>query len=370
VILGGGGATCQRWFVGGLLAFAIVLLAGFPLTSAEESLLTSEDCLACHSDRELSKLEPEGQPISLYVDRDALHGSIHGSLECVQCHADATALPHPEALARVRCQTCHGDAVRKYEESVHGRAQTRGEQDAAGCQNCHGSAHDLQKVRDPGSPVYPLNLPGTCGACHGDPELARRHGIPVENAYQLYTDSIHGRALTKSGLLGAANCSSCHGIHDIQAAGDPRARVNRRQVAETCGTCHVGTLREYAQSIHGVLAGQGQPQAPTCADCHTAHAIKRASTGAFAAEVIGECGTCHQASYATYRGTYHGKAVALKHPMVATCSSCHTAHRILPVSDDRSSVAAENRLETCRGCHHGATASFANYIVHANYGNR
>jgi hypothetical protein len=42
VILGSGGASCQKWFIDGLLA-------GFLLTSAEEFLLTFGDCLACHA---------------------------------------------------------------------------------------------------------------------------------------------------------------------------------------------------------------------------------------------------------------------------------------------------------------------------------
>ena len=62
---------------------------------------------------------------------------------------------------------------------------------------------------DPNSTVYPLNIPKTCGGCHGDPAMAKKFHLP--NVYALYIDSIHGFALGKEGLLVAANCTSCHG---------------------------------------------------------------------------------------------------------------------------------------------------------------
>ena len=82
------------------------------------------------------------------------------------------------------------------------------------------SLHQLPRQRaqifpktDPRSAVYPLNIPRTCGACHGNDGMAKKHGLP--NVYPLYIDSIHGFALSKEGLLVAANCQSCHGSHHI-----------------------------------------------------------------------------------------------------------------------------------------------------------
>jgi nitrate/TMAO reductase-like tetraheme cytochrome c subunit len=60
--------------------------------------------------------------------------------------------------------------------------------------------------------------------------------------YQLYMDSIHGRALTRSGLLVAANCSDCHGAHEIKPRAEPTSRVFRANVPKTCGACHAGIL--------------------------------------------------------------------------------------------------------------------------------
>ncbi len=403
----------KRWrgSCSSLLTLAVIFFGGVRVPFAAEPLPTSEDCLACHSDPELSKTGPGRRQISLFVDQASFQGSVHGFLGCVQCHVDATGIPHPEALKKVQCQTCHEAAisgahallggkgpacsachgshaigpppqvesaicknchapvVEVYNKSVHGMALVKGNGDVALCLNCHGSVHELRKVRDPGSPVYPLNLPRTCGACHGDPELAKRHGIPVVNAYQLYMDSIHGRALERSGLLVAANCSSCHGFHGIRPKDDPASKVNRMNVPSTCGTCHAGILVVYAESVHGKAVRNGD-EGPVCSDCHSAHQIRRVEGAPWQLEVIRECGTCHEESLRTYRDTFHGKVTALGFTRVAKCSDCHTAHAIFPSADPRSAVSREKIVLTCQQCHPQATASFAEFHPHADYHNK
>lgn len=404
----GAGRKRARDSWGVLFCAAFVLLLGVPPGIAAESLPSSEDCLACHSDSELSKTGPGGRQLSLFVDQTLFQGSVHGFLECVQCHTDATEVPHPETLKRVQCQTCHevgvpgahallgrkepacstchgshairppsevqtticsqchASVVEVYDKSVHGMALSRGDGEVASCHNCHGSAHDLKEVRDPGSPVYPLNLPRTCGTCHGDPDLAKRHGIGVANAYQLYMDSIHGRALARSGLLVAANCSSCHGFHEIRPKDDPASKVHRMNVPSTCGACHAGVLTEYSESVHGSAVRNGKLAAPVCIDCHSAHQIARVETVAWRLEIISECGTCHGESLRTYRDTFHGQVTGLGFARVARCSDCHGSHRIFPVSDARSSVAPPNRVATCQQCHPKANDNFAQYSPHAD----
>ncbi len=46
-----------------------------------------------------------------------------------------------------------------------------------------------------------------------------KHGLA--NVYPNYMDSIHGFALSKEGLLVAANCQSCHGSHSILSHTNP-----------------------------------------------------------------------------------------------------------------------------------------------------
>jgi hypothetical protein len=253
-----------------------------------------------------------------------------------------------------------------YWRSIHGQARAQGLTEAATCTSCHGSLHDLKQTLDPTSPVYQLNLPQTCGACHGDPELARRHNIPVANAYQLYMDSIHGRALAKSGLLVAANCSNCHGFHGIRPKDDPASKVYRTNIPSTCGACHAGILADYFEGVHGRAVKAGSVAAPVCVDCHTAHEIARVERVAWKLEIVKECGNCHPELLRTYRDTFHGQVTGLGFTRVARCSDCHGSHRIFPGTDAASSIASGNRVATCQKCHPKAGENFARYSPHAD----
>ena len=48
-----------------------------------------------------------------------------------------------------------------------------------------------------------------------------------------------------------------HGNHLVLPAKDPRSRVNRQNVPQTCGMCHVGLSETYNQSIHGEKLAAG-----------------------------------------------------------------------------------------------------------------
>lgn len=376
----------------------------------------SEDCLACHADQGLQRGAPRpGRPASVFVDAAPLEASAHARLECVQCHAGATA-PHEERLPAVQCGGCHDKAratlrggahggrpaqarapaptcagchgthavrpvsamgpeacerchrreVMVYRESVHGRSTREPGSEAATCRSCHGPAHALLAAKDRHAPTYHLNLPRTCAECHANEQLARRHGIPIGDVYKLYMDSIHGRALTRSGLLVAANCGDCHGTHEIRAKAEPASRVFRASVPKTCGTCHAGVLAAFQESAHGRAAAKGDPKAPVCTDCHSAHQIRRVEGAPWQLEVIRECGTCHQQSLETFRDTFHGKVATLGGTRAAKCADCHGAHDIQPAVDPRSTVSPGNLAGTCGRCHAGATAAFAQFRPHAD----
>lgn len=393
---------------------AVVLLLPADLRAAAAP--TADDCLGCHSDRDLKRSTARaGRPASVFVDGAAFKGSVHGGLDCVSCHTKATA-PHPEKLPPVRCADCHDavpevldkgahaskraqrvtpsptcvgchgthavrpaasigigpcgnchtEEVHLYSESIHGQSRQRQGSEAATCRSCHGPTHAVLTRTDPRAPTYHLNLPRTCAQCHADPELTKKYKIPVTDVYQLYMDSIHGRAVTRSGLLVAANCSDCHSAHGIKPHTDPASRVNRTNVPSTCGSCHAGVLAEYQTSVHGRLVASGNPLAPVCIDCHTAHAISRVETEAWKLDIVKECGTCHAESLRTYRDTFHGKVTALGFTRVARCSDCHGAHGILPSREPASTVSAGNRVATCQKCHPAANVNFSKYDPHAD----
>jgi hypothetical protein len=58
--------------------------------------------------------------------------------------------------------------------SMHGVSHQIGASGAASCWDCHGS-HDMLSHKDPKSPVFKLNLPGTCAKCHSNPGLTQEY---------------------------------------------------------------------------------------------------------------------------------------------------------------------------------------------------
>ncbi len=369
-------------------AVALALVLGWGLRAGAQStggtVLSTDECLACHQDPSLTGRG--GRPV--VVDPAAYPQSVHGraGLACTDCHADLSApveLPHGTPLAQVRCETCHEEAGVAYGRSAHAAAKLRApDSPAPTCADCHGS-HDIRSAQDPASRTYPLTLPATCGRCHGDPDIIRRAPIEIGDVFTAYRDSIHGQALTRAGLLVAANCShchagneraavctDCHGSHDIRRRTDPASPVHRTNIARTCGACHAGIAAQFERGIHGRAGREGRQRAPVCPDCHTAHEIRRVDAPDWQLDAIRECGSCHRPQIRTYRDTFHGQVTALGFVRTATCAQCHGAHEIYPSEDPRSTVSAERRVATCRTCHRSATARFAQYDPHADRHNR
>ena len=160
--------------------------------------LTDTDCLSCHNLKASAKLQ--ARPVSVYVNAETYQPSVHAKLGCVSCHSDIHAFPHPDSVKPVSCAGCHASQTAAYAGSVHAIAKNGTKQRFPVCLDCHGNPHGIRAKTDPKSRVYPLNLPRTCGTCHGNPELAKKFGLP--DVYPLYMDSIHGFALTADGLPG------------------------------------------------------------------------------------------------------------------------------------------------------------------------
>lgn len=321
----------------------LITTAMFMIVAVTRLFAASDtQCLSCHDEKNAP-----------------FHGSVHSSLGCTGCHTDIKDFPHPDKVAKVDCASCHSGAATALATSVH--AKVSGQQ---ACQTCHGDAHAIVSAKDPKSPVYATNLPRTCGACHGDKNFAKKHGLP--EVYSQYMDSIHGFALTKDGLLVAATCSSCHGAHDILAPGDPKSRTSRANIPNTCGTCHQGIDQQYFAGVHGKALQAGNSQAPVCSDCHTAHQIGNVRDVAFQMKTSATCGNCHQQRYGTYHDSLHAQVSALGYVETAHCWDCHKAHDILPASSAKSTVAKANLVQTCGQCHKDANASFVTYSPHAD----
>jgi formate dehydrogenase gamma subunit len=225
-------------------------------------------CAKCHSDAGfLSRhLIPVAHPVDSY--EKSVHGRAiaRGSTEaanCNNCHGNHDIYPARDPRSRVNhwkvaetCGTCHKEIAKTYEASVHGVAVQAGMRDAPVCVDCHGE-HLILEPNNPGSPVNAANVSSeTCGRCHSSPRLALLYDIPSDRVPS-YADSYHGLAL-KGGKLTAANCASCHGIHNIFKSADPRSTVNAVNLRQTCGKCHQGAAEaRFAVGPVHVQTGSG-----------------------------------------------------------------------------------------------------------------
>ncbi|MFB6285999.1 MAG: hypothetical protein ABEK03_05410 [Candidatus Bipolaricaulia bacterium] len=334
----------------GILAFGVVLgWAG-----------SNDECMSCHSPDNAASADAPA------VDAKTLANSVHSRLTCAFCHTDATPLPHDADLQPVdpqSCDRCHEDANRTYQKSVHGQALRHEEHGMAVCSDCHGT-HDIKSPDNPQSRVFPFNLPKTCGQCHADAQLAAEHNIPVPDAYQSYMSGVHGKGLSQSGLLFAANCNDCHGSHLIFKSSNPKSKIHPSNVMETCGNCHQGVIDDYRRSVHAKQRERGNENAPLCTDCHRTHGVANARASSFELAALDACGSCHQAQYQAYLKTYHGQMAKLGYPDVATCADCHGEHATPSVGQAATAYPEEEILKTCRRCHTRASADIVSLTPH------
>jgi predicted CXXCH cytochrome family protein len=272
-------------------------------------------CLSCHSQPDFTLTFPSGESISLTIDREAFHDSVHGvgnswdALQCNDCH-EGYLYPHPPVTA----------------ESAR---------------------------------LYTLEKYTICADCH-------------EVKYEEALDSVHALALAE-GNLEAAVCTDCHGAHDTPPPAEPRSRI-----PATCGQCHDIVFDEYVQSVHGetLLAEPGNADVPTCIECHGVHNINDPTTALFRIRSPELCATCHADPemmnrydvstdvFDTYVADFHGTTVTLfanLDPTVETnkavCYDCHGVHDIRRPDDPHAGIKA-NLLATCQQCHPDATANF------------
>ena len=163
---------------------------------------------------------------------------------CTDCHGSHDLHKSTNPASKLNwqntpttCGKCHENVMQTYQRSVHGAAVKAGVRDAPVCTDCHGE-HSITAVKLATSRVSPANIPDTCGQCHAATRIIAQYRLPP-NVFSTYAQSFHGLAL-QGGNLTAANCASCHGIHDILPASDPQSSINPQNLPQTCGKCHPG----------------------------------------------------------------------------------------------------------------------------------
>jgi len=317
----------------GIFLLVIIALAPSPATAAlREQQATptpnpklsigNDTCLECHAEPGLTMKLEDGEELNLYVDPQEYASSIHGKsgYACVQCHTSVGDYPHPLFTAADR--------------------------------------------RDASLKLYPA-----CYRCHS-------------GEYERSQDSVHAKAMA-DGKREAAVCTDCHTAHAVRALNNVKTGQplpdTRAWIPQTCAQCHNAIYQKYLTSVHGsALMGEGNPDVPTCIDCHGVHNIASPLVNAFRLNSPELCAKCHtdpkrMAKYGistqvltTYVADFHGTTVNIfekESPDATTnkpvCFDCHGVHDIARTDDPQKGLMVkENLLARCKVCHPDATANF------------
>jgi formate dehydrogenase gamma subunit len=182
-------------------------------------------------------------------------GNSHAAV-CTDCHNShdiRAAADASSTIARVNipntCGQCHQKELGDFKQSVHGEAVARGVSRSPTCTDCHG-IHNIKKpIDETTASATAAVATDSCSKCHEGVTLTKEFGVAAGRV-STYQDSYHGLA-SRLGLKIAANCASCHGVHNILPSSDPRSMINVANLTQTCGQCHVGATANFASGrIH------------------------------------------------------------------------------------------------------------------------
>jgi predicted CXXCH cytochrome family protein len=355
-----------------LVVLTCSLTFGVAVRAAQQVGSSTDHCLVCH--------ETLGDKPSTLFPHDIHHQK---GIPCAGCHGgDATAddmdkamnksagfigVPHGDDISAL-CAKCHGDAGRmsqfhsklptdqfaSLQASVHGKLSTNGKERIVQCTTCH-SAHGIVPVSDRASPVFPLNVVGTCTKCHANAAYIRSYNpsLPVDQG-EKYRTSVHG-TLNARGDAKVAECASCHGSHGILPPQEVKSRVYPANIPATCGTCHsnAGYMKQYgiptdqvekfSRSVHGVaLLQKHDAGAPACNSCHGNHG----ATPPGVESISKVCGTCHALNADLFSSSPHKKAFDER--KLPECETCHSNHEIVAATSKLLGVTPE---AVCSRCH-------------------
>jgi len=361
-------------------------------------------CVNCHGNHDIVPVK----------DKRSAVAPLRIPFVCGTCHQEGTA------VMKTRNIDQH-DILTNYTESIHGEAVLKkGLTVAATCASCH-TAHSILPHTDPNSSIARRNIAATCTKCHGQIEAVHRKIIRGElwekesNVLPACIDCHQPhkvRSVFYDKGMANADCMRCHAnptlkakdgrsmlVSEVEVAGSRHAKVacsqchsevnvSHNRPCETitkkvdCSKCHEAVGEDYGRSIHGQLTAKNDPVAPGCRDCHGTHGILGKTdpkSTTFPTNIPGLCSKCHlegKKAALRYTGTQHniignytesihGKGLLESGLTVtATCTGCHTAHRILPAKDPASTVNPKNVPATCGKCHNGIEDQF-NKSVHS-----
>ncbi len=195
------------------------------------------------------------------------------SANCSNCHGSHAIkrVDDPEAMTARKniirtCGICHVGIERNYLAGAHGKDYVKGIKDVPVCTDCH-SEHNILAPEDLKSTVYATKIAEVCARCHDNVALSRQYGF-LTSRLKTYNETFHGTA-AKFGETRVANCASCHGFHDIRPASDPASSINPENLPRTCGKCHPGASRRFAEGqVHAM------PGTNVVAKYRSSHVVK------------------------------------------------------------------------------------------------
>ncbi|MBM4326887.1 MAG: hypothetical protein FJ118_06950 [Deltaproteobacteria bacterium] len=225
------------------------------MCGAEDPFLTTEECLACHGQKDLKSR----RGISRYIDPERYGKSVHGAqvVGCASCHTGITEIdrrariPHP-APSDPNCSQCHPRVFEEYSRSLHAQVSKKL------CYSCH-SPHYSVSFRH----LSGADRKAICLKCH---DAWRTHRwLPQMNLHFDYLE-----------------CTSCHALNAeigiifslVEGTEGPQEHVldyrrlvrfiepGRKGITETLDRDADGKISdEELQAFMNRLKEQGMPEA-------------------------------------------------------------------------------------------------------------
>jgi len=180
-------------------------------------------------------------------------------------------------------------------------------------------------------------------------------------------------------------------MNSIHNPSNPYVNNHDEKDFPECVDCHNNPLFRPIQIFKDITEeGQSEKALARCKLCHKDdfakyfynHVSHRLHTSKNSEEIVRMCERCHgkdemakkhklKNAVATYKDTFHGKAVIFGFEYAPTCIDCHvspneSAHSIRSYKDPNSSIADKNRWKTCaqKTCHPNATPGMGEVRMH------
>ncbi len=208
----------------------------------------------------------ELEPGSWYIDVQRFNASVHGGVDCSECHLDILPEdfpdehPNPDDLNvnatehfdYEACASCHPQEHEYYEQGVHaellrGERESESEFPAPTCGHCHDPHYrqgGLSRLEIIDAQVQ------ICGQCH-----------PGE--LETYLANYHGKTAVDLDYEDSASCANCHGSHTVLALDQPQEALG------ACRRCHPNATENMA----GFLIHADETIAPEPGAAHSRESV-------------------------------------------------------------------------------------------------